>query len=82
MWVLFVSRVEKGNKAMNESRIEQKLLMLMDFQRFAEETELAQLLRQTKERYLPKEELADEDLELNAAGEMLPPHKKEGHTRE
>lgn len=68
---------------MNEIGIEQKLLRWMDFQRFTEEPELARLLRQTKERYLPEEEeLADEDFDLNAAGEMLPPHKKEGRTRE
>lgn len=68
---------------MNEIGIERRLLRWMDFQRFAEEPELVQLLRQTKERYLPEEEeLADEDFDLNAAGEMLPLHKKEEHTRE
>ncbi|NLE19829.1 MAG: hypothetical protein GX623_03330 [Clostridiales bacterium] len=61
---------------------ESKLMGLFDYQRFAQEEALAALILETQRRWgePPDAQLAEEQLELNAAGEPFPMGKKdEGH---
>ncbi len=62
---------------MSEKQMQDKLRMLFDFQRFVENPELSQLIRQTAQRYLETErEIADEDFAINAAGDIFPKEKE------
>ncbi len=53
---------------MEDTKMEQALRNLLDFQRFAQNKRLNALITQTEERY--RQALSDEDLDwVNAAGE-------------
>lgn len=57
---------------MGEIKIEKMLWLLMDLQRFEKNKKLERIITQTKRRYLFNEcELSDEELSVNAAGDIF-----------